>query len=53
MEILQRIKEKIAGRSRIIGMGMALLVLASACYFARGSFWEKTEGKAEDRKSVV
>ena len=35
MELLQRLKEKIAGRSRRIGMGMALLVLACACYFAR------------------
>ncbi len=50
MELLQRLKEKIAGRSRRIGMGMALLVLASACYFARGSFWERAEGRAEREK---
>ena len=50
MELLQRLKEKIAGRSRRIGMGMALLVLASACYFARGSFGERAEGRAEREK---
>ena len=47
MEILRRLKEKMKGKSRVIGMGMAVLVLASACYFARVGFWEQAGGKAQ------
>lgn len=55
MVILRKLKEKMIRRSRAIGTGMALLVLASACYFARGSFWEQAEGKAEgtDSRMVI
>ena len=51
MEILRRLKEKMKGKSRVIGMGMAVLVLASACYFARGGFWEPAGGIAERNNS--
>ena len=51
MEILRRLKEKMKGKSRVIGMGMAVLVLASACYFAREGFWERAGGIAERNNS--
>jgi len=51
MDILQKLREKISRRSRAIGLGMAALVLASAGYFARESFWEQAEGKAERNDS--
>lgn len=47
MDILRSFKDKMIRRSRTIGLGMALLVLASACYFARSDFWEMTVGKGE------
>ncbi len=47
MDVLRKLKDKILRKSRGIGLGMALLVLASACYFSRSSFWEMTEGKGE------
>ena len=55
MEILRKLKERIGRRSRAIGLGMAVLVLASACYFARGGFWEQAKGKAErsDSRLVI
>ena len=55
MEILRKLKEKIIRRSRAIGFGMAVLVLASAFYFARGGFWEQAEGEAEraDSRLVI
>ena len=55
MEILRKLKEKIIRRSRAIGFGMAVLVLASAFYFARGSFWEQAKGNAKrtDTRLVI
>lgn len=55
MEIWRRLGEKIAHRSRVIGMGMACLVLASACFFARENFWEQAQGevKKEGLRLVV
>ncbi len=55
MEILRKIKGRLKRRSRIIGLGMAVLVLASACYFARGSFWEQAggEGQKADGRLVI
>ena len=55
MEILRKIKGRLKRRSRIIGLGMAALVLASACYFARGSFWEQAggEGQKTDSRLVI
>ena len=55
MEILRKLKERLIRKSRIVGVGMAVLVLASACYFARGSFWEQAKGDAKrtDTRLVI
>ena len=55
MEILRRLKERLISKSRVVGIGMAVLVLASACYFARGSFWEQAKGNAKrtDTRLVI
>ena len=55
MEILRRLKDRLIGKSRVMGLGMAVLVLASACYFARGSFWEQAKGEAKrsDTRLVI
>lgn len=55
MEILRRLKERVRKKSRVIGLGMAVLVLASACYFARGRFWEQAKGEARryDTRLVI
>ncbi len=55
MEMLRKLKERMVRRSRVIGLGMAVLVLASACYFARGGFWEQAGGKAQrsDSRLVI
>lgn len=55
MEILRRLKERLIRKSRVVGIGMAILVLASACYFARGSFWEQAKGDAKrtDTRLVI
>lgn len=55
MDILRRLKKRLIRKSRIIGLGMAVLVLASACYFAGGGFWEQAEGgaKRSDSRLVI
>ena len=55
MEILRRLKERLISKSRVVGIGMAVLVLASSCYFARGSFWEQAKGNAKrtDTRLVI
>ena len=47
MGILREIRERLIKKSRVIGLGMAVLVLASACCFARESFWEQAKGEAK------
>ena len=55
MEILRRIKERLGKGSRGLGIGMALLVLASAFYFSRESFWEEawTGEKREESRLIM
>lgn len=53
MEILRKLKGKVIRRSGIIGFGMAVLVLASACYFAREGFWEQVKGAASRTDSQL
>lgn len=55
MEILRGMKEKLIRKSRVIGLGMGVLVLASACCFARESFWEQAKGEAKraDTRLVI
>ncbi len=47
MDKLRRLRDKIVRKNHVIGLGMAFLVLASACFFAKNGFWRMTEGKAE------
>ena len=51
MDFLRKLNDRLERKSRLIGIGMAVLVLAAACYFARGSFWEMTSGKSEKSTS--
>lgn len=55
MEILRGMKEKLIRKSRVIGLGMGVLVLASAFCFARESFWEQAKGEAKrtDTRLVI
>ena len=53
MEFLRKLEGKIERRSRLIGLGMAILVLAAACYFARGDFWEMAAGTARKSESKL
>lgn len=55
MGILREIRERLIKKSRVIGLGMAVLVLASACCFARESFWEQAKGEAKrsDMRLVI
>lgn len=55
MEILRGMKEKLIRKSRVIGLGMGVLILASACCFARESFWEQAKGEAKrtDTRLVI
>lgn len=47
MDFFCRLKGKLPGVSRGLGIGMALLVLAAAFYFSRESFWEEASAGAE------
>lgn len=51
MDSLRKLGEKINRKSRAIGIGMAVLTLASAGYFAREGFWEQTAGRTEESSS--
>lgn len=51
MEFLRKFNDRLERRGRLLGLGMALVVLAAACYFARGSFWESVSGKTEKKVS--
>lgn len=55
MEILRGMKEKLIRKSHVIGLGMGVLVLASAFCFARESFWEQAKGEAKrtDTRLVI
>jgi len=53
MRMWQRLNRGIEKRSRMLGVGMAVLVLAAACYFARGDFWKMAAGMARRDHSRV
>lgn len=46
-------KARLKRRSRILGIGMAFLVLASALYFSRERFWEEASSRAEEKGSLI
>jgi len=46
MNYLQKLKEKIEKKGQLLGIGMTILVLITACFFARESFWEEASGMA-------
>lgn len=47
MDFLRNINKIIEGKSRWMGIGMALVVVAVACFFARGEFWKMAAGTAQ------
>ena len=56
MEILRKLHHKMEQKSRMLAIGMAILVLATACYFARGNFWEMAAGgvqKSDSRLVII
>lgn len=53
MDFLRKLNERIERRSRWLGLGMAIVVLVAACYFARGDFWKMAAGTALKNESRV
>lgn len=53
MDILRKLKERLIRKKRVLGLGMAVLILASACYFAGEGFWEQAEGRAKRSESKL
>lgn len=47
MELLQKLNDRLERKSRLLGIGMTVLVLAVACWFSRENFWEMAVGKSE------
>lgn len=54
MDFFGKIEEIIRKNRRLFKMGMAVVLLLCACFFARESFWEMTAGRADkSRESLV